>query len=422
VRPADFDPARAAALFEAAPGKASPRLAQEFRIGQDPELRALYDAERAAREALEEFEASLPLALVIEQASEPKPTFVLERGSYEHPGAPVESDVPQVFGGLPAEATRDRLGLARWIVSEANPLFARVFVNWVWQAHFGRGLVATPEDFGSQGAWPSHPELLDWLAVRFRESGFDVRELHRTILRSATWRQSNRRRPELADRDPDNVLLARGPRLRLDAEEVRDSALRWSGLLVEQLGGPSVKPYQPEGIWEAVAYTSSNTANYERDMGDALYRRSVYTFWKRTAPPPNMAVFDAPTRESCVLRRETTNTPLQALTLWNDEPFVEAARALAARMLREGGTDPTRRAAFGLQLVTSREPTAEELELLTGLAREQARHFADQPEAARALLEVGASPPPTDLSAPELAAWTIVASALLNLDEVLHRG
>ena len=411
VRPADFDPLRAAALLTGDPAAPSARLQRAFRSAQDPAQRELYERAEESAAALEAFEAELPLALVLEQKPEPTPTFVLERGSYAHPGREVASDVPQLFGGLEPDAPRDRLGLARWLTSEANPLFERVFVNWIWQAHFGRGLVATPEDFGSQGAWPSHPDLLDWLCVRFRESGFDVAWLHRTILGSATWRQSSRADPRALAEDPENLLLARGPRVRLEAEELRDSVLAWSGLLVERTGGPPVRPSQPEGVWEAVAYPSSNTATYVPDAGEALHRRSLYTFWKRTAPPPNLVTFDAPTREACVMRRESTSTPLQALVLWNDEQVVEAARALAALVAGEVGTTAEQRAAHAFERVTSRSPDSDELDLVVELFEAQLEHFAGEPDAAAALA-----------GEPELAAWTIVAGALFSLDEALHRG
>jgi hypothetical protein len=323
---------------------------------------------------------------------------------------------------LPKDAPPNRLSLAKWIVDPQNPLTARVTVNRFWQQYFGTGIVKTAEDFGAQGEWPTHPELLDWLATEFVGSGWDVKRLQRLIVTSASYRQSSNVSDALAQRDPENRLLARGPRFRLDAEAVRDTALSVSGLLCETIGGKSVKPYQPSGLWEAISYTSSNTAHFVKDRGDALYRRTMYTFWKRTSPPPALITFDAPSREECTVRRGRTNTPLQALVLMNDVQYVEAARHLAAKMIHQGGSTPAERIAFAFRLATSRRPTAEEMGIFTRLYDEQRATYANNVEAAERLIHVGDSPADTTIDARELAAWSLVANVILNLDETVTKG
>ncbi|MBW3596722.1 MAG: DUF1553 domain-containing protein, partial [Planctomycetes bacterium] len=364
---------------------------------------------------------SIPVSLVMADLPEPRATHVLTRGQYDQPGEKVEAGVPAVFPPLPEDAPKNRLGLARWLVDPSHPLTARVAVNRYWQQLFGRGIVETAEDFGSQGEWPSHPELLDWLAVKFIESGWDVKALLKTIVMSATYRQSSDITPEHLERDPENVLLARGPRFRLDAEAVRDSALFISGLLVEEIGGKSVKPYQPPGLWEAIAFVGSNTREFKRDDGEALYRRSMYTFWKRTSPPPSMMAFDAPSRETCVARRARTNTPLQALVLMNDEQWVEASRKLAARMLTEGGKTPAEQLAYGFRLATSRQPSSDEAEILVQTYEEHLAHYQTSAEEARKLLGVGEAPRPDSLDPAQHAAMTMVANLILNLDETVTK-
>ena len=266
----------------------------------------------------------------------------------------VTAGLPGVLGSLPADAKADRLALAKWLASKENPLTARVTVNRYWQLHFGVGLVKTLEDFGSQGEWPSHPQLLDWLASEFVESGWDVKAMHKLIVMSATYQQSSHWSPDVARSDPDNRLLARGPRFRLDAEMIRDQALAVSGLLVEQLGGESVRPYQPPGLWGDVVY--ENVPRFRQDHGSKLYRRSLYTFWKRSVPPPSFQAFDAPTREACTLQRSKTNTPLAALVLMNDPTYVEASRKLAERVIKQGGDSQTARVNLAFRLTTSRRP------------------------------------------------------------------
>ena len=395
----------------------------------DPATRAASPLAESARSADEAFRARLPKTLVMQEVAVPPVTRVLKRGQYDAPGEVVTADVPAFLPPLGAAAPRNRLGLARWLTAPGHPLTARVEVNRRWLQCFGEGLVATLSDFGSQGEMPSHPELLDWLAVRFVESGWDVKRLLRLIVTSATYRQSSVATPALLQRDPENRLLARGPRFRLPAEMIRDQALAVSGLLVEKIGGPPVKPYQPPGLWEAVSYNGE--LSYQPDRDEGRWRRTVYSFWKRTAPPPGVQLLDGPTRETCVVRRPRTNTPLQALLLLNDETYVEAARALAASVLtRPGelrsGMDPVSardggRAAEIFRRATARLPDAKESTALAGLFVRQRARFAADPAAARKLVDVGASSVGHELAAVELAAWTVVAQTVLNLDEVVTR-
>jgi hypothetical protein len=338
---------------------------------------------------------------------------VHRKGSFLDPGAEVRPELPAVFGTLPEGLSRDRLGLARWIASAENPLFARVFVNHLWALDFGRGLVDTPDDFGTQGDPPSHPELLDWLAVRFVEEDFDVRALQRRIVTSRTFRQDSRLDDAALERDPANVLHARGPRYRLAAETLRDVALAASGLLDTRIGGPSVFPPQPPGIWTMI-YSSDQ---WIESTGPDRYRRGLYTFARRTAPYPTTALFDAPSREVACARRSRTNTPLQALALLNDPQFVECAIALARRMRREGGGTPEGAVRRGFRLCVAREPEAEETRTLAELLRSSAARFAASPEAAAALLANGHGTPPPDEDAAEVAALAVVANVLMNLDE-----
>ncbi|MFL5864624.1 MAG: DUF1553 domain-containing protein [Solirubrobacteraceae bacterium] len=346
----------------------------------------------------------------------PRATFVLVRGAYDRRGPRVRPGVPASLPPLPPGAPANRLGLARWLVDPANPLTARVAVNRCWQMVFGTGLVKTAEDFGTQGERPSHPELLDWLAVAFRESGWDLKRLLRLIVTSATYRQSSRVTPALLARDPENRLLARGARFRLPAEVIRDQALAASGLLVERLGGPSVRPYQPPGLWRELA-----GEGYVRARGAGLYRRGLYTYWKRTVGPPSLMAFDAPARETCVARRTRTNTPLQALALMNDVTYVEAARVLAQRVMRAGVPTPEGRLALAFRLATARVPTAGELRVLgAGFARHRAHYRADR-AGARELAGAGDWPRDRTLDVSELAAYPAVTSLILNLDEVITR-
>ena len=303
---------------------------------------------------LADLEQEIPATLVMEDRKEPRQAHILERGQYTEPRDAVASDVPTWIAPLPKDAPPNRLGLARWLVDPGHPLTSRVTVNRYWQHFFGIGLVKTSEDFGLQGEQPSHPELLDWLAVDFIDSGWDIKRFHKLILMSATYQQSSRVTADKLAADPENRLLARGPRFRLDAEIIRDSALAVSGLLVNTVGGKSVRPYQPEGLWKPVGFGGSNTSVFKQDEGRKLYRRSMYTFWKRTSPPPSMSTFDAPDRETCQVRRARTNTPLQALVLMNDVQFIEAARKFAERVMTEGGQGTEQRLTFAFRSITSR--------------------------------------------------------------------
>ncbi|MFN5757097.1 MAG: PSD1 and planctomycete cytochrome C domain-containing protein [Planctomycetia bacterium] len=379
-----------------------------------------------AKKLLAEFEVSIPTALVMEGLPEPRKTFVLMRGDYTNPGAEVTAATPGVLPALAADAPKNRLGLAKWLVAPEHPLAARVTVNRFWPSFFGTGLVATTDDFGSQGSQPSHPELLDWLAVEFRDTGWDMKRLVRLIVTSATYRQRSAFPPGLQERDPANRLLARGPRFRLQAEFVRDQALAAAGLLVPTVGGPSVKPYHPPGLYEQVVTQKDNPkATYEQGSGADLHRRSLYTYWKRSVPHPAMLAFDAPFRETCTVKRSRTNTPMQALTLMNDPTFVEAAKFLAGRMIREGGDAAAGRIAHGFWLVLARPPEAAELALLTtALARFQ-EEYAAAPAEATALLEIGDAPDDESLAAAaarDLAAYTLVANILLCRDEAVMRN
>lgn len=426
LRPADRDGELAGGLFQALLPDAAlvperqQALALAWRLRFSPGFAQRRQRVDELQKAVTALEAALPRTMVMQELPEPRPTFVLQRGAYDHPdrSRPVTRGVPAALGALPPDAPSDRRGLAQWLCAPDNPLVARVAVNRLWERVFGIGLVATTEDFGMQGEWPSHPELLDWLAVELRESGWDLQHLLVLILDSATFQQASRARPDLRERDPDNRWLAYFPRRRLSAEQLRDQALFVSGLLAERLGGPSVKPYQPEGLWQEVAMLQSNTRNYQRGKGDDLYRRSLYTYWKRASPPPTLLTLDAPTREFCTVRRLTTNTPLQALVLWNDPQFVEAARMLAARVLGEDGDEGARLAALFRRCTGERPDAATQDRLAQALAGFRARYRAAADDA-RALLAVGEAPAPADLEPAELAAWTLLANACLNLDATL---
>ncbi len=362
----------------------------------------------------------LPSVMIMEEMETPRPTFVLARGAYD---APVDSVGPGTISEVlpfPQDYPRNRLGLARWLMHEKNPLTARVAVNRFWLMYFGEGLVHTPEDFGNQGALPTHPELLDWLAVTFMESGWDIKAMQKRIVMSATYRQAATLTPALLARDPDNVYFARGPNERLSAEMMRDNALVVSGLLVLEVGGPPVRPYQPAGVWKALANQIGEN-KYRPGRSAELYRRSLYTYWKRTIPPPAMLTFDAAERAVCTVERQTTSTPLQSLILLNDPQYVEAARVLAENLLTGDTPDPESRIALAFRALTSRAPKAAEIASLQTLHTEQSDHFRQHPDRAEALIHVGASPSNPALDAIELAALTVVTNTVMNLDEAKFR-
>ena len=368
-------------------------------------------------------DASLTTTLVMQEREEPRGAYVLARGEYQHREEQVYPQTPTVLPPLPEDTTPDRLGFAKWLLLPEHPLTARVAIKRFWQDVFGIGIVETAEDFGTQGKPPVHPELLDWLATEFVASGWDVQAMLKLMLTSATYRQSAQVTPEKLERDADNALLSRSPRYRLDAEVVRDNALALSGLLYTKIGGPSVKPPQPDGLWKAVGFTGSNTDTFVKDTGaDKVYRRSLYTFWKRTAPPPQMNILDAPSREACTIRRERTNTPMQALMLMNDPQFFEAARVFAERTIKEGGDTPEARIAYIFEMATARLPKPKEEALLLKTFQVHYQELEANPEAAKELTAVGESPPDETLDAVEVAAWTMIANLILNLDEVLNKG
>jgi hypothetical protein len=344
---------------------------------------------------------------------------ILYRGQYDQMKEEVHPNVPSVLPPMPQSAPRNRLGLAQWLVDPSNPLTARVTVNRFWQDLFGNGIVKTAEDFGAQGEPPSHPELLDWLAVDFRESGWDVKKMFRLMVTSATYRQSGEATKDKLEHDLDNRLLSRGPRFRMDAEMVRDYALATSGLLNPAIGGPSVKPYQPPSIWETVAMDNSNTRFYKADSGDKLYRRSLYTFWKRSAPPASMDIFNAPSRETCTVRRERTNTPLQALATMNDPQFIEAARVLAQNALLAQQRNVDHQMNFMASRLLARNLDSKEHQIVLRSYRDYLAYYESAPNDAKKLVSVGESKIDPRLSPPKLAAMTMVANELLNLDEVL---
>jgi len=384
--------------------------------GADPGQRALLDGVHQAEKAHLAYDDSLPTTMIMRDLPEGRPSFVRLRGVYDALGERVSPGVPAVLPPLPAGVKNDRLALARWLVSPQHPLTARVTVNRHWQLLFGRGFVETPEDFGAQGELPSHPELLDWLAAEFIASGWDVKALMKQIVLSATYRQDSNLTAAHREKDPRNRWLARAPRLRLPGNVLRDQAFLVSGLLVEQQGGPSVFAYQPDGLWE-----EASNARYTVGKGADLYRRSLYTYWKRTLAPPTMALLDAGDREYCSVKPRSTNTPLQALALMNEPTFVAAARKLAERMLAEGGDTDASRIAFAFQVVATRAPTPAELKVLESALADYRREFAADPAAAAATLKAGLAPAAKNLPPVELAAATALANVLLNLDEVITR-
>ncbi len=375
------------------------------------------------KRALEQFDREIPSTMVMAEADKPRETFILRRGDYRNKTDKVDPNTPAVLPPLPAGAPRNRLTLAKWLVDPSNPLTARVAVNHFWQMYFGLGIVKTSEDFGSQGDPPANQDLLDWLATEFIRTKWDVKAMQKLIVLSAAYRQESKVTPELFERDPENRLLARGPRFRLPAEMVRDNALFLSGLLNNKIGGPSVLPYQPKGLWEEMAFGGDFSAQtYEQSHGADLYRRSMYTFIKRTVPYPTLNTFDAPDHEKCTVRRSVTNTPLQALVLMNDPTYVEAARAFAQRDLSEAKPTAEERIRYAFRLATDRDPTPKEAEILGNLYHKEIAHYDTDRKAAKKLLQVGESKPDAKLDPAELAAWTLVTSTILNMDETITKN
>ncbi|HND51567.1 MAG TPA: DUF1553 domain-containing protein, partial [Pirellulaceae bacterium] len=406
---------------------------EHFRLRFDEAYQAQLKALKDLRKAEDDAITQVRQVMVLKEATVPRPTRVLKRGAYDAPGDVVEPGTPASIFPMPADLPRNRLGLARWMIDSRNPLVSRVAVNRFWYLLFGRGIVSSLEDFGSQGQPPTHPELLDWLARDFMASDWNVKRLCKQLVLSATYRQSSTPSDlNIYETDPDNLLLARGPRYRLAAEQIRDNALAASGLLAPTIGGPSVMPYQPAGLWEE----SGTGKSYRQSKGEGLYRRSLYTFWRRTSPPPSMTTFDAPGRETCRVRRERTNTPLQALVLLNDPQYVEASRVLAEKLLRDAVPGMAKEAAGGgaserdqlerrivaaFRLATSVSPTAKQLDVLVRLHDEQWKHFASAKADAEALVSVGEAPRDKSLDVARHAAMTVLVEALLNYDECITK-
>ena len=406
---------------EGIPPAGTPERLAWFRANVQNEAQVSDRQLTVAKKALTDYDATIPATMVMAEMEKPRKCYLLKRGQYDQPGDEVQPGLPAAFGKLPTGVPNNRLGFAKWIASAQNPLTARVFANRLWEKFFGMGLVATTEDFGTRAEYPSHPELLDWLASEFIRLKWDMKAIQKTIVLSATYRQSSKTIPALLKRDPENRLLAHGPRLRLPGEVIRDQALLAGGLLVEKLGGRSVRPYQPDGFWDELN-VYGNLRNYKNDtLPDGLYRRSLYTIWKRSAGPPTMGLFDVPGRDTCRVKRSRTNTPLQALALLNEITFVEAARMIGQRMLLEGGSTPETRITWAYQTLLSRRPSTQELAIhKVGLAKRLARYQA-APEEAKKLLALGVTKPDPKCAPSELAAYAMTASILLNLDEAITR-
>ncbi|MBV8570229.1 MAG: DUF1553 domain-containing protein, partial [Acidobacteriaceae bacterium] len=386
----------------------------------DPAEQQLGKDQATLQRGLDQLNREIPSTMVMGEMEKPRDTFVLARGDYRNKGEKAEPNTPAVLPPLPKGAPRNRLTLAKWLVDAGNPLTARVAVNHFWQMYFDIGIVKTSEDFGSQGDPPSNQQLLDWLATEFIRTNWDVKAMQRLIVTSATYRQASKVTPELIERDPENQLLARGPRFRLPAEMVRDNALAVSGLINEEIGGPSVFPYQPAGLWEEMAFGGDFSAQrYVQSHGADLYRRSMYTFWKRTVPYPSLNTFDAPDREKCTARRGVTNTPLQALVLMNDPTYVEASRAFAERDLKEAGPTEADRIRYAFRLATDRDPSSKEFSILDGVYKKEMVHYDSNRAAAEKLLAVGESTRNPKYDPAQLAAWTLVTSTILNMDETI---
>ncbi|MCB9279223.1 MAG: DUF1553 domain-containing protein [Lewinellaceae bacterium] len=412
-----FDPgAVRAGLADLRDPATAEQLKGEYIARVDGAVRTRLDDLRLARQRANALYDSIPEIMVMGDLPKPRPTFVLSRGNYDAPGKEVSPGVPSRVFPFPDDLPANRLGLAEWLFDPRHPLTARVIVNRIWQLHFGKGIVKTSEDFGNQGELPSHPELLDWLAVRFVESGWDLKALHKLIVESAVYRQSSAITPALQAFDPENRLLARGPRFRLPAEMIRDNALAISGLLVSKQGGPSAYPYQPEGLWDELS-NKSWRYKYLQEPGEGLYRRSIYTIWKRTSPPPSMVIFDVGDRDVCTVRRRTTNTPLQALVLLNDPQYQEACRVLAEGVIRNTGNDDDVRLTRVFRLVLGRRPDAKEMDLMRAYYAAERKKYEARPADALAYLGIGETPRDPDLEPADVAALSLVANSLMNTNE-----
>lgn len=406
------------AAFRKMPADPKARLdLQTAFLDSGPDTKDAVDYRKLAKTE-SEFEASIPMTLIAREMDKPRPTFVLRRGQYDLKGDPVDRHLPAVLGSLPTGVPANRLSLAEWMVSPKNPLVSRVFVNRLWQQAFGTGIVKTSEDFGSQGEWPANQPLLDYLAVDFMKQGWSIKRLNRMLVTSAAFRQSSKSTLAKLSADPENRLISRGPRYRLDAEVIRDRALAAGGILNRSMGGRGFKPYQPDGLWEAVAFDISDTAKYKRDHGDSIYRRSLYLFWKRTSPHPVMLNFDAPMRDSCIVRRTRTNTPLQALTTLNEPMFLEACRTMAQHLVAEPVADAAR-LDKAFELTLGRAPSKQEQAVLLSALNRYHGEYAASEKAAKSLLMVGDSPQaPTEPPA-DVASWMLICSTLMNTDEFL---
>lgn len=419
-------PAPIKAIIALAPNKRNKtqidQVAKYFRENVDNSAKAHATELAESQKQLTALNQSAPSTMVMKELPKPRPAYVLNRGQYTERGEEVTANTPAVLPPLPANVKRDRLALAQWIVSPQNPLTARVWVNRQWERLFGHGIVGSSENFGMQSEPPSHPELLDWLAVEFIRSGWDMKAMQKRMVMSATYRQSSNVKsasPKLLEKDPYNRLLSRAARIRLPAESIRDQALAVSGLLDQRIGGPSVRPYMPDRVWDETS-VYGDLRNYKHDSKGGLYRRTLYTIWKRTAAPPSMLIFDSPSREICTVKRSNTNTPLQALALLNEVTYVEAARVLAQRMMQEGGSNAAERLGWAFHQATLRTATADELAVLQKSFERHRETYRTAPQEAAKLIDAGDAPI-AKLDPIELAAYTVCANVILNLDEVITR-
>jgi hypothetical protein len=420
-RPANIERIVAIDMGQRSPAEKA-EIQKYYRENVSPVFAKMKEEMAGLKKSEEELNAKIPLTMVMQDMPKPRETHMLMRGDFRKKGDAVRPMVPAALRP-PATMPANRLGLAQWLTSKDHPLLARVTVNRYWQMYFGTGIVKTTEDFGSQGEWPSHPELLDWLASEFMRTGWDIKAMQKLIVMSATYRQSGKVTPESFHHDPYNRLLARGPRHRLYAEMIRDNALAISGLLNRKLGGPSISPYESPKLWEEIAFGGDFSAQkYVQSHGDDLYRRGLYIYAKRSMPHPSLITFDAPTREVCTVQRPVTNTPLQALLLMNDPIYVEAARVMAQRILKDGGADDRQRLVYAFRLCTARSPSERELQILEkSLNRHLEKYKADK-AAAEKLVAVGEYARPKDLDVSVHAAWTAVCNVMLNMDETISKN